>query len=47
MVNEWQVVEEPLVTTEVSTSMVEQAVISGGEAEQMETIAEDVDAGTA
>jgi hypothetical protein len=46
MVNEWQAVKEPLATTEASTSMVEQAVISGGEAEQMETIAEDVDVST-
>jgi hypothetical protein len=47
VVNEWQVVEEPLVTVKVSSSTEEKAVIGGGEVGQTETAAEDVDAGIA
>jgi hypothetical protein len=47
MVNECQVVEEPLATAEASTSVGEQAVVDGGEAVPTETTAEDVDAVTA
>jgi hypothetical protein len=47
VVNQWQVVEEPLATVEVSSSAWDKAVISGGEAGQTETAVEDVDAGTA
>jgi hypothetical protein len=47
VVNEWQVVEEPLATAKASTSAREQEFIDGGGAVQTETVAEDVNAGLA
>jgi hypothetical protein len=47
VVNEWQVVEEPLEIVKAGSSMAEKAVVGGGEAGQTESAAEDVDAGIA